>query len=175
MFTSLQTLKTHCLHFQYDVANVPSHTEHVKRSLETSKIEKKAKSTDLVVLRLSQREKIEKSHYLTGESIFFKILSTPFLSTWLQTCWTPARSNVVLVRRTYDFWFFFCWFSGFAAITKKKVEKCHISINNHFYSNYFTNICLSTWMQTFLSPARSNVVLVRRTYDFLCFFWNHRS
>ena len=25
-------------------------------------------------------------------------------------------------------------------------------------------------MQTYLSPARSNVVLVRRTYDFLCFF-----
>ena len=33
--------------------------------------------------------------------------------------------------------FFFCWFSGFAAITKKKIEKCHISKNNHFYSNYF--------------------------------------
>ena len=43
MFASLQTLRTHCLHFQYDVAHVPSHTEHVKRSLETSKIEKKAK------------------------------------------------------------------------------------------------------------------------------------
>ena len=43
MFTILQTLRTHCLHFKYDVSNVPSHTEHVKRSLETSKIEKKAK------------------------------------------------------------------------------------------------------------------------------------
>jgi len=43
MFASLQTLRTHCLHFKYDVSNVPSHTEHVKRSLETSKIEKKAK------------------------------------------------------------------------------------------------------------------------------------
>ena len=43
MFASLQTLRTHCLHFQYDFSNVPSHTEHVKRSLETSKIEKKAK------------------------------------------------------------------------------------------------------------------------------------
>ena len=29
--------------FQYNVASAPSHTEHVKRSLETSKIEKKAK------------------------------------------------------------------------------------------------------------------------------------
>ena len=61
MFTSLQTLRTHCLHFQDDVSNVPSHAEHVKRSLETSKIEKKAKkkakSADLVVLSQSQREK----------------------------------------------------------------------------------------------------------------------
>ena len=123
-----------------------------------------------MVLRLSQRAKTEKSHFLPEDSIFFKILLTPFLSTWMQTCWTPARSNVVLVRRTYDFWFFFCWFSGFAAITKKKVEKCHISKNNHFYSNYFTNTCLSTWMQTFLSPARPNVVLVRRNFDFCVFF-----
>jgi len=60
MFASLQTLRTHCLHFQYDVSNVPSHTEHVKRSLETSKIEKRPKSADLVVLRLSQREKNRK-------------------------------------------------------------------------------------------------------------------
>ena len=44
MFTSLQTLRTHSLLFQYDVANALSHTEHVKRSMETSKIEKKAKS-----------------------------------------------------------------------------------------------------------------------------------
>ena len=70
MFTSLQTLRTHhCLHFQYDVSNVPSHTEHVKRSLETSKIEKRPKSADLVVLRLSQREKIFRSHYLQEKAL----------------------------------------------------------------------------------------------------------
>ena len=46
MFTSLQTLRTHSLLFQYDVANALSHTEHVKRSLGTSKIGKKAKSAD---------------------------------------------------------------------------------------------------------------------------------
>jgi len=46
-----------------------------------AKSKKRPKSADLVVLRLSQREKIEKSHYLQGESIFFKILSTAFLST----------------------------------------------------------------------------------------------
>ena len=46
MFTSLETLRTYSLLFQYDVANVLSHTENVKRSLETSKIEKKAKSAD---------------------------------------------------------------------------------------------------------------------------------
>ena len=48
MFTSLQTLRTHSLLFQYDVANALSHTEHVKRSLETSKIGKKAKSADFL-------------------------------------------------------------------------------------------------------------------------------
>ena len=37
----LQTLRTHSLLFQYDVANALSHTEHVKRSLEISKIERK--------------------------------------------------------------------------------------------------------------------------------------
>ena len=46
MFISLQTVRTHSLLFQYDVANALSHTEHVKRSLETSNIEKKAKSAD---------------------------------------------------------------------------------------------------------------------------------
>ena len=46
MFTSLQTLRTHSLLFRYDVANALSHTEHVKRSLETSKTGKKAKSAD---------------------------------------------------------------------------------------------------------------------------------
>jgi len=46
-----------------------------------AKSKKRPKSADLVVLRLSQREKIEKSHYLEEEAIFFKILSTAFFST----------------------------------------------------------------------------------------------
>ena len=78
MFASLQTLRTHCLHFQYDVSNVPSHTEHVKRSLETSKIEKKAK---------------------------------------------------------------ICWFSGFAAITKRKNRKVPLSARGiNIFQNPFNTI-----------------------------------
>ena len=46
-----------------------------------AKSKKRQKSADLVVLRLSQREKIEKSHFLEEEAIFFKILSTAFFST----------------------------------------------------------------------------------------------
>ena len=58
MFASLQTLRTHSLLFQYDVANALPHTEHVKRSLQTSKIEKKAKSADLVVLSQSHLQRV---------------------------------------------------------------------------------------------------------------------
>ena len=68
-----------------------------------AKSKKRPKSADLVVLRLSQREKIEKSHYLEEESIFFKILSTAFLSTWMQTYLRPASLNVDLVKRNFDF------------------------------------------------------------------------
>ena len=186
MFTSLQTLRTHCLHFQYDVSNVPSHTEHVKRSLETSKIEKKAKIcwfsgfaaitkrknrkvplsprginifqnpfnsifvnlnanlietskskrglgeenlrflcfffADLVVLRLSQREKIEKSHFLEEEPIFFKILPTAFLSTWMQTYLRPISLNVDLVRRNFDFCVFLV-LGSFSQILPSRISK----------------------------------------------------
>jgi hypothetical protein len=68
-----------------------------------AKSKKRPKSADLVVLRLSQREKIEKTHYLQEEAIFFKILSTAFLSTWMQTYLRPASLNVDLVRRTSIF------------------------------------------------------------------------
>ena len=68
-----------------------------------AKSKKRPKSADLVVLRLSQREKNEKSHYLEEESIFFKILSTAFLSTWMQTYLRPTSLNVDLVRRNFDF------------------------------------------------------------------------
>jgi len=46
-----------------------------------AKSKKRPKSADLVVLRQSQREKIEKSNYLEEEAIFGKTLSTAFLST----------------------------------------------------------------------------------------------
>ena len=71
-----------------------------------AKSKKRPKSADLVVLRLSQREKIEKSHFLEEESIFFKILPTAFLSTWMQTYLRPISLNVDLVRRNFDFCFF---------------------------------------------------------------------
>ena len=64
---------------------------------------KRPKSADLVVLRLSQREKIEKSNFLEEEAIFFKILSTAFFSTWMQTDFRPTSRNVDLVRRNFDF------------------------------------------------------------------------
>ena len=50
----------------YDVANALSHTEHVKRSLETSKIEKRAKSADLVVLSQSQLQRVRGGDARTG-------------------------------------------------------------------------------------------------------------
>ena len=107
MFTSLQTLRTHYLHFQYDVSNVPSHTEHVKRSLETSKIEKKAK---------------------------------------------------------------ICWFSGFAAITKRKNRKVPLSargINifqnpfNTIFVNLIANLFETSWCKRGLGEEKLR---------FLCFF-----
>ena len=68
-----------------------------------AKSKKRPKSADLVVLRLSQREKIEKSNFLEEEAIFFKILSTAFFSTWMQTDFRPTSRNVDLVRRNFDF------------------------------------------------------------------------
>ena len=72
-----------------------------------AKSKKRPKSAYLVVLRPSQREKIFRSHYLLGESIFFKILSTAFLSTWMQTYLRLTSLNVDLVRRNFDFCVFF--------------------------------------------------------------------
>ena len=112
MFTSLQTLRTHCLHFQYDVSNVPSHTEHVKRSLETSKIEKKTK---------------------------------------------------------------ICWFSGFAAITKRKNRKVPFSRRGgNIFQNPFNSIFVNlnaNWFETHKSWRRLGEEKLR----FLCFFgpWGH--
>ena len=103
MFTSLQTLRTHRLHFQYDVSNVPSHTEHVKRSLETSKIEKKAKICWFSGFAAITKTKKRKVPLSQEESIFFKILSTAFLSTWMQTYLRLTSLNVDLVRRNFDF------------------------------------------------------------------------
>ena len=107
MFASLQTLRTHCLHFQYDVSNVPSHTEHVKRSLETSKIEKKAK---------------------------------------------------------------ICWFSGFAAITKRKNRKVPLSARGiNIFQNPFNSTFLNLNAKKKNYPAKPNVDLVRRNLDFCVF------
>ena len=54
----LQTPRTDFLLVRYDVANVPSPYKHVKRSLETSKLKKKAKSADLVILSQSQLQRV---------------------------------------------------------------------------------------------------------------------
>jgi len=109
MFASLQTLRTHCLHFQYDVSNVPSHTEHVKRSLETSKIEKKAK---------------------------------------------------------------ICWFSGFAAITKRKNRKVPLSPRGiNIFQNPFNSIFVN--LNANLSEtSKSKRGLGEEKLRFLCFFWS---
>ena len=79
MFTSLQTLRTHSLHFQYDVSNVPSHTEHVKRSLETSKIEKKGQN--LLIWWFCGYHKEKKScgkHIFKGNQYFSKFFQQHF-------------------------------------------------------------------------------------------------
>ena len=68
-----------------------------------AKSKKRPKSADLLVLRLSRRGKIEKSHFLEEGPIFFKILSTAFLSTWMQNYLRLTSLNVDLVRRNFDF------------------------------------------------------------------------
>ena len=110
MFASLQTLRTHCLHFQYDVSNVPSHTEHVKRSLETSKIEKKAK---------------------------------------------------------------ICWFSGFAAITKRKNRKVPLSARGiNIFRNPFNSIFVNL-NANFSDTPEVKRGLGKEKLRFLCFFLGH--
>ena len=112
MFTSLQTLRTHCLHFQYDVSNVPSHTEHVKRSLETSKIEKKAK---------------------------------------------------------------ICWFSGFAAITKRKNRKVPLSARGiNIFRNPFNSNFVNLNANVSDTPEDKRG-LGKEKLGFLCFFGSRGS
>jgi len=112
MFASLQTLRTHCLHFQYDVSNVPSHTEHVKRSLETSKIEKKAK---------------------------------------------------------------ICWFSGFAAITKRKNRKVPLSARGiNIFRNPFNSIFVNL-NANFSDTPEVKRGLGKEKLRFLCFFGSYRA
>lgn len=94
-----------------------------------AKSKKRPKSADLVVLSQSQREKIEKSPYLPEEAIFFKILSTAFLSTWMQTYLRPASLNVDLVRRTS----IFCVFME----NTHFYEFCHHGFQNRLKTSIF--------------------------------------
>ena len=63
-----------------------SHTKHVKRSLETSKIEKKAKSADLVVLLLSiifkENQNFSKSFEQHLCQLECKLSSDQLVKTW---------------------------------------------------------------------------------------------
>ena len=172
MFASLQTLRTHCLHFQYDVSNVPSHTEHVKRSLEQAKSKKRPKSADLVVLRLSQRAKTEKCHFLPEDSIFFKTLSRAFSSTWMQTLVVPPRFLVVLVRRNFDF----CVFLGLGgpeigpAGPKSNLEVSFSPRGINIFQNPFNSIFVNL-NANFPETPEVFLGLGEEKLRFLCFFF----
>ena len=175
MFASLQTLRTHCLHFQYDVSNVPSHTEHVKRSLETSKIEKKAKIcwfSGFAAITKSKNRKVSFSP--RGLNIFQNPFKSIFVNLNANFGGTPGVSRGPGKEKLW----FLCFFGSYRAqktVIGAKIQ--YIFKGNQYFSKpfqqHFSQLKCKKKKKKW--TAKPNVDLVRRNFDFCVFFLGHNA